>query len=247
MSIVHQEEVRVFTDLVEGRRQAYAFLSGAFARPPSQEEIRALREEGFFTSAAEMFSAKALGPLRKFAQSTEPVAETERETRREFMNLFKVPGAQYVASYESVFRDAHEIDGQKIKGLLMGLAAGDVQKWYRLAALEISSEYKDLPDHISLELSYLAHLCAAEEKFTSTADEGKLNRAREMQRDFLAAHIVSWVEALGTAIHEKTQHPYFEAVAEMVVEFTRRDLATLEQLLGPSKGKSVPEYAAVER
>lgn len=243
MSKVHQEEAMQFSDLAEGRRQAYAFLSSAFAHPPSQEEVTALRENGFFASATEMFSEKALGPLRKFAKCTEPVAETECGTRLEFMNLFKVPGAQYVTPYESVFQDTRDTEGQKSKGLMMGGAAGDVQKWYRLAALKISSEYKDLPDHISLELSYLAHLCAAEEKFASTADEGKLTRAWEMQRDFLAAHIVPWVEALCTAIHEKTQHPYFEAVAEMVVEFTRRDLTTLEQLLGPSNGKSAPEYA----
>ena len=77
-------------------------------------------------------------------------------------------------------------------------------------------------------------------------EEAKLTRAWEMERDFLAAHVVSWISDLRNKIHSKSRHTYFRAMADMAVEFTRRDLATLEGLLGPSRGTSAPEYNEVE-
>lgn len=230
--------------LAPGRADAYTFLGNAFREPPSADGLKSIRGEAFLDSAAEMFSAKTLAPLRQFAAAVEETAELQRQAHQEFMNLFKVPGGQYVTPYESVFRDTREIAGRPTKGLLMGQSAIDVQKWYRLAALDISDEYQDLPDHISLELAYLAHLCAKEQEFAAAGDEAKLARAWDMERDFLAAHVVPWIGELRDKIHGKSRHAYFRAVADMAVEFTQRDLTTLEDILGPSSGRSEPDYGS---
>lgn len=231
------------TALAPERTAVYGFLSAAFSGPPGPERIAAIRGGDFLASAAEIFSAETLAPLRQLAQSPQPIAELERQLRQEFMNLFKVPGAQYVTPYESVFRDARNLEGQPVKGLLMGQSAIDVQQWYRLAALDISPEFKDLPDHIALELNYLAQLCAKEQEFAADGDEAKLRRAWEMERDFLAAHVVSWAGALHDKIKENSQNLYFLAVAEMLADFTAQDLAALEEALGPSRRASAPGYA----
>ncbi len=231
--------------LGQAREEAYGFLSDAFTQPPSVERLAALQSDSFLSSASELFSEDTLAPLRRWAHEGQQLDDLERSAHQEFMNLFKVPGGQYVTPYESVFRDTREIAGKQAKGLLMGRSAIDVQKWYCLAAVEISDEYKDLPDHICLELNYLAHLCAKERAFASADDAAKITRAWEMQRDFLAAHVVTWIGALRDRIHEKSHHAYFRAVADMAVEFTQRDLATLEDLLGPSAGESAPAYGAV--
>ncbi len=231
--------------LAPARQRVYSFLGDAFSSPPSAERLAAVRAEEFLRAAAGLFGEEVLAPLREYAKAAQETAESQRQAQQEFMDLFKVPGARYVMPYESVFRDTREVAGQEVKGLLMGPAAVDVQKWYRLAALEISGEYKDLPDHICLELSYLAHLCVKEQEFASAGAEAKLTRAWQMQRDFLAAHIVPWIGNLRDKIREKSQHPFYRAVADMAVEFTKRDLATLEGLLGPSQGTSAPEYGEI--
>jgi TorA maturation chaperone TorD len=228
--------------LAPARQAAYDFLSAAFAQPPSAERIAALRRQKFLDSVAEVFGGTSLALLRRYACDSEPIRELERAARQEFMRLFKVPGGQYVTPYESVYRDIRDVEGQSVKGLLMGQSALAVQKWYRLAALDISPEYRDLPDHIAMELGYLARLCAKEQEFNAADDQGKVTRTWEMERDFLAAHVVSWVRNLAANIRRKTQHPYFHALAEMLVEFSQRDLVTLETVLGPSLGKSTPHY-----
>lgn len=224
--------------LAPARREVYAFLSSAFAEPPSEESLAALRSDVFLSSAAAMFSEQTLTTFRRYGEAAGYIGDLKDQAHQEFMNLFKVPGGQYVSPYESVYRDTRDVAGQRVKGLLMGPSAVDVQKWYRLAAVEICDEYKDLPDHVCLELNYLAHLCAKEQEFASTKDWAKLARAWEMQRDFLAAHVVTWLGELRDKIHEKSHNAYFRALADMAVEFTQRDLATLEGVVDPSKSHS---------
>ncbi len=221
----------------------YQFLSESFAAPPSAAQIAELGSPEFLEKATELFGDAPIKPLLRFAENRGSAEKVARQARQEFMNLFKVPGAQYVAPYESVFRDEREVEGRNVNGLLLGPSALAVQQWYRLAALDISPDCRELPDHIAVELSYLAQLCAKEQELAATTDDTRLARCWEMERDFLAAHVVRWVEPLCRRILEKTQHPYFVAIGELLVIFTRRDLATLEDLLGPSDGSPVPVFA----
>ncbi len=232
--------------LAPARRCIYGFLSSAFSEPPTAVALAAIRSDLFREWAEALLSTRTTEGLRRFSEAVDRTPELERQAYQEFMNLFKVPGGQYVTPYESVFRDEREVAGTSVRGLLMGKSAVDVQKWYRLAALDISDEYKDLPDHVGLEFSYLACLCDKEQEFAEAGDEGKLKRTWEMQRDFLAAHVVTWIEQLRDAIYEKSQHAYFRAVADLAVEFALRDLATLEGVVEPSRGNSIPEYGEVE-
>jgi TorA maturation chaperone TorD len=242
MAAIDETKSAELRALAPARETVYAFLSAAFARPPSREQLDALGGSAFLSEAEGLLGDRVLAPLRRYAGATGTIADRERQARQEFANLFQVPGGQYVTPYESVHRDTRDVAGRKVKGLLMGPSAVDVQKWYQLAAVEIVDEYKDLPDHICLELNYLAHLCGKEQEFASSSDEAMLRRAWEIQRDFLAGHVLRWIGLLRDKIHEKSQHAYFRAIADMAVEFTQRDLATLEGLLGKSSGRGVPTY-----
>ncbi len=224
--------------IAPARQQAYAFLSHAFAAPPSEETLSTLGDESFLCWAARLFSAGVLRSMRALAAAREDKPKFRQDANQEFMNLFRVPGAQYVTPYESVYRDSRDIAGRQTPGLLMGPSAIEVQKWYRLGAVEVREEAEFLPDHICMELSFLAHLCAKEHAFITSGDNEKTQRSREMQRDFLASHPVCWVDRLKGKIHEKSRHPYFRAVSDMTVEFCRRDLATLEGFLGPADRSS---------
>jgi len=234
MLTLDQSKRAAMSSLASARQSAYAFLSLAFTEPPSANVLDSIRHEDFLGSASVLFGADTAAPLCEYARSAEDEAELLHQARREFMKLLKVPGAHYISPYESVYRDTRDVAGKSVKGLLMGQSTVDVQKWYRLAALDLSGDIKEVPDHIGVELNYLAHLCAKERQFASQGDEPKLTRAWEMERDFLAAHVVRWIGLLRDKFYEKSKHLYFRAIADMAIEFTRRDLLTLEGLIGPS-------------
>lgn len=241
MTLVDPSKKDALLTLGPGRSDLYILLATTYALPPSGELLATICGEGFLGPISEVFSDTVVTKLGDLAK-VGPTAELQEQLRQEFMALFKVPGDRYVAAYESVYRDSGDVGGEEASGLLMGQSAVDVQKWYQLAAVQISDDYKDLPDHIALELNYLALLCVKEQDFASAGNDAKLTRVWEMERDFLAGHVVRWVGQLRDRIHEKSQHPYFQAMADMTVEFTHRDLATLEDVLGPSSRSSVPQY-----
>ena len=232
-----------FAELASGRRDLYRFLSAAFLTEPRADLLSHLREDSFQAALAEWFSPKVVEDFRHAAEAMGGVG-FETSARLEFTNLFLVPGEQHIAPYESVFRDRREIEGREISGLLMGQSALDVLQWYGLAALDIRGDFKELPDHIGLEFHYLAYLCEKEQSFRDGGDAAKQTRAREMQRDFLKAHVLSWLGNLAEKIRAKATLPLYPAIASLAIEFCEADLATLESLLGPSDGKPVPAYSA---
>lgn len=226
-------------ELATARGALYGFLSGAFAEPPSEHLLADLRDPEFAELLGQMFDRTFAEELQASVAAETDAAATLRQA---FMDLFKVPGGRYVQPYESVYRDTREINGRQVGGLLMGPSAAAVQKWYRLAALEISPEFKDLPDHIALELHYLAHLCEREAEFGRAGDDAKATRAREMERDFLKAHIVTWMPDLAAKIAERSDNRYYRVLARLAVEYSQRDLENLETALGPSTGAEAPAY-----
>ena len=228
-------------EMAVARRDLYRFLSAAFLAEPGPDLLAHLRDDSFQAALAEWFSPAVVEDFRRVSEAME-AGHFSDPARLEFTNLFLVPGGLHIAPYESVFRDTREIDGREISGLLMGQSAMDVQQWYRLAALEISGDFKELPDHIGLEFHYLAYLCDREQAFGDAGDSAKQTRAREMQRDFLKAHVLSWLGDLAEKIRAQAALPLYPAIAALAVEFCQNDLATLEAALGPSGGKSVPAY-----
>ncbi len=226
------------TALSETRQRVYAFLSGVFSHPPSRESLAVLRDKAFVRLSPDFFSVHTAASLRQYADAAERTPELERQACQEFTSLFKVPGGQYITPYESVFRDTRDVAGKCVEGLLMGKSAVDVQKWYKLAAFDIPDVDEDLPDHIFVEFGYLAHLCGKEREPARAGSDSELTQVWELERGFLGAHVVPWISALRRKLYGKSQHTYFRAIADLAVEFTERDFAALEALLGLSRGDS---------
>jgi TorA maturation chaperone TorD len=108
-----------------------------------------------------------------------------------------------------------------------------------------ASSALDLPHHIAVELKFLTLLCAKEQEFEMRGASGLLTRCREIQRDFLAAHVVSWSARFAERFMERTEHPWIRALGNMLTVFPQRDLESLESTLGRSEGHKVPSYAAL--
>lgn len=224
------------------RQAVYGLLARAFSAPPTEADLSRLADADWQQVLTALTPDSAPDSLRQWADAAPPNAAEQAAARQEFHQLFMVPGRHYLAPYESVFRGTREVEGQPVPGLLCGPPAMEVRQWYRLAALEIAPDHADLPDHIAVELAYLAHLCGKEAEFASQARAPQLDRAREMQRDFLAGHLIVWAGLLAAKLRQRSVHPYFRALADLLADFPRRDLTRLEQDLGPSRATGLPEY-----
>jgi TorA maturation chaperone TorD len=163
----------------------------------------------------------------------------------EFRVLFVIPNPRYVAPYESVFRDEWPLPavlrrgsnpsetGQKIKGLLMGESTLQVRNAYIRVGV---CPDRDLPDHISNELSFVAYLSGKE----AEAVNGEGEALVEARKEFLCDHLFAWIGMLRERLRARDRFGVYRAAIE-VAEVVLRE-GDIEAVLQES---SEPAHSAL--
>lgn len=81
--------------------------------------------------------------------------------------------------------------GRYLDGAIMGRATVAIEKCYRDAGLDRAGSFHDLPDHVSLQLEFVAHLCASEATGSTLAVNAD---------DFLASFVRYWLPPFVAAL-----------------------------------------------
>lgn len=121
-----------------------------------------------------------------------------------------------------------------------GTWGGDRQKameealrFYRFFGLTLSSDERDLPDHLPTELEFLHFLAFKEvEALHAGLDAGSYRRAA---RDFLLRHPAKWLPRALAKLDKVDVPPFWRALLSLVNDFCRADASYLESLVGPMK------------
>lgn len=114
-----------------------------------------------------------------------------------------------VFPYEAVFVDP--------EGLLEGPSTAAVVASYRNAGF--SPDTRSLaPDHVGLELAFLAHLSAAEADALRDGENAVVTTVRSHARAFLEAHLLRWLPALVVALDRQADCAWVARVAQLVLE-----------------------------
>lgn len=92
------------------------------------------------------------------------------------------------------------------KGLVMGDHALHMLELYRQASLEVPEEYRSMPDHLCLEMEFLALLY-------------RWASAEQIER-FIADHL-DWIPELKEAVEKAAPHPFYRSAAELLLRFLR--------------------------
>jgi TorA maturation chaperone TorD len=198
----------------------YKFLAATFLEPPGPRLFAPLFAEGFLAELEELFGAAALADLHEFVRTFQG---DYGALDQEFQSLFTVPLGRYVTPYESVYRDEREIGDTRVRGLLMGPSTLAVKHLYREAGLLISEDFKDLPDHIGLELACMEFLCRAEARAWSQEDLREIRRARDLQRRLLCDHLLQWAPALCARIQERAPGPLYRGIARLTEAYLAQE------------------------
>lgn len=177
-------------EFAKARSNIYRFLSSVYIREPSKEVVAQILDKKFLEYLSSIFKEGA-EILKNFAETFDGNYE---ELVVEYNSLFKVPLNQYVAPYESAYREG-----------LLYIHAGEVKKFYEANGLSISEDYKDLPDNVGLELEFMGHLC----------EKGDL----EAQKKFFEDHLIKWVPNLCDEILKKSESDFYKGIASITKEF----------------------------
>ncbi len=127
--------------------------------------------------------------------------------KKEHSMLFIGPFSLLAPPYESYHRD---------HGMVMGESSKEVEQFYALAGMEISPEFKDAPDHIILEVDFLANLCEKEQSAWTAKEPEKASYYRGLLKKFLEEHLLAWIDMLQTAVERGARYNFYPSVLQVL-------------------------------
>lgn len=104
--------------------------------------------------------------------------------------------------------------GIYLEGSLGGSSAQMMQQCYGVAGFAVRETFRDLPDHVAIQLEFVAALLQRAE----AADDD----ARDMAREFIDAFIVHWVEPLHAACGKAAVRDRAARVYALLVDVLRQ-------------------------
>jgi TorA maturation chaperone TorD len=241
--------------LVRARQVLYRFASAAFADPRSGC-WPALRDAGgsaLLSAAAEL--VRAAGRRRGAARAWGELPEAWLDPQRVLRRLPTGPealNAEYEQSFGLLVSSSHPpYEMEYVAGKLVfqrGQLLADVSGFYRAFGWRRAERPRERPDHLALELEFMAVLCEQQARARLVCREALAERdvARQRvaaeqavvcwqaQRRFLQAHLAWWVPAFGRLLAAHRPRGFYAAAARFV-----RALLPLERALlrvPPSSG-----------
>ena len=136
---------------------------------------------------------------------------TEEDLRVEYAKLFVGPFELLAPPYGSVYIE----NG----GRVMGDSTMKVIEIYQNEGLAKNDDFKDLPDHIAVEMEFMSYLFYKEREAMQKSDLDTVRQYIEKQDHFLDTYLGPWVPLFCEKIKEGTQNSFYSALSNCVLTF----------------------------
>jgi TorA maturation chaperone TorD/Pyruvate/2-oxoacid:ferredoxin oxidoreductase delta subunit len=172
---------------------------------------------------------------RTYANLAHAFSEAEPGLEQEFTRLFLGPGRPVAHPYESVYRE----------GRTMGDTTLDVRRC--LAGEGLTSSAQTLPDHVSIELAFMANLAAREARAWDDGDDDRARDCLARQESFLHDHLTAWLPQFCHRILAGRPLDHYADLARDTETFVVGDAVRVRAWLGNGAGASAGVVARPER
>lgn len=194
---------------LELRASLYALLSRLFTYPLDAEvltRVAGLSLDDDVLEAPTTPSA-ALAEMQSALAEAGDQSELVETLNREATRLFEGPGQPAAPPFGSFYLDGRQ---------LMGPEALAVRRSYLAAGLLPDQAIHSPPDHLALELGFMAALARAGSREALAASRG-----------FLVGHLLNWIPLWRADVLAARPHPFFEGLSIFVQAVLEADLALL--------------------
>jgi TorA maturation chaperone TorD len=143
------------------------------------------------------------------------------EIKIDFARLFVGPYSLLAPPYGSIY-----LEGER---KIMGYSTLDLLETYRHAGVDLSDNFRDVPDHIAAELEFMYFLVFKEVEALENSDIETTFGFLEKQRAFLRQHLGVWVFDFAGSIEEKSKTDFYKNLARATKAFVKQELDYLEE------------------
>lgn len=196
------------------RSQAYWLLSRLFLQAP--DEYHLLQLQNTLSSVFEP------GPLDELRDEVDRCLGESAPAVEEFRwQLGAANGTQdREPPYESFVRE----------GRIPGAATESVTGCMREAGFSDIVREAPSPDHLGIELKFMAIQCFEEGQAWTAGRYADSRRMVDMQRLFLARHLAAWAPEYCERLEERTSHNYVRVIARLTRRCLISEVAAVEAL-----------------
>jgi putative dimethyl sulfoxide reductase chaperone len=222
-NIGHDELARNATE----RSRLYGFLATVFRREPSAEFLCQLKTPELVVALAG--AGVDLG--NEFG--TGNFADLAEDLAIEYTRLFLGPG-KHISPHESV-------QLKRGSGILWGPETSAVRKAYHQAGFDIGETETDIPDHLSVELDFLALLAGEEAQAWTDRDFAQTEKFLQIQLGFISSHLGKWAAPFCAKVKDQADFPFYPAFADLLRVHLAGEKAEIAHRLRLTGSNSAPE------
>ena len=204
------------TAVARQRSNIYGLLATVYRQEISPDLLQQIKDPRFLGVLSDL----GLELSSDFFKKTE--GELLDDLAVEYTRLFLGPG-RHISPHESVHQKRHDAE----VGQLWGEVTVEVKKFIESAGLQYRSEYRGLPDHISVELEFMEQLILREEQAWRENDNEGAENCLRMEKRFIDEHLIRWIPAFCEKVVEDAELPFYREMAlltKQYVEFEKEEM-----------------------
>ena len=206
------------------RSKLYGLLANLFRREPGADLLTQLRSPGFH----DLFGETGIDLGDDFFNDR--LDDVRDRLMVEYTFLFLGPG-KHISPHESV-------QLKRGSGILWGEETSIVKQFMVAAGFEIDEAANDIPDHISIELEFLSHLCQKEAEAWQADDHEAAAAALGWQHRFVSNNIGKWVGRFCRAVEAAAETPFYAQFAKLLRSFIAGEKSEIVDRLSKIDGKT---------
>jgi TorA maturation chaperone TorD len=199
--------------MTHGEKERFCALAAALFAPPTGAIVDELQQKELRSLIGEY--ARQWGGDGILQEGCIPEAGREEllpTLQGEYTRLFG-PWGEKISLVESTYKTwttdkACQMVFAASKGLLMGDYALHMLELYRQSSLEVPEEYRSMPDHLVLEMEFLALL------YRHASDE--------VIERFIGDHL-DWIPELKETMEKAKPHPFYGNAVELLHLFLQHE------------------------
>lgn len=153
------------------------------------------------------------------------ITQLKIEFTRLFVGPFGIPAPPYGSIYLENERK------------IMGDSTMDAKNRYEKFGLEMSEKFKDVPDHISVELEYMFFLIFKEVESIKSSDPENVQVYISEQKSFLQNHLNMWIPDFTNCVSKFSENLFYINLSKLIFTFINEDTEYLNKIHMPAESK----------
>jgi len=212
-------------EIESARGQVYAFFAALFLNQPSPESLGEILSDQVVSALEGLFPQQraTTAKLRKAVADYGRGACQAEDFVLDYDGMLRVPGDAYIHPFESVYRDKNPSSGDAKGAMVFGSLTREVAKVYLSEGLGLKDGFVEPPDHLGVELEFMAFLCRKTAEALKKADQRGVATFRSKQQDFLNDHLLPWSGDCLAKMEENASTPIYRCFASLLRSFLENE------------------------